>query len=94
MRNISNLNDAIATFSRGQKEIARQGINLANMDDVARSRTFAANISKSRGISKKTGRPLEGIMHSDDIIGMQMRFGDDAERLIGLGFSNPKIYLI
>ena len=92
--NISNLNDAIATFSSGQKEIARQGINLANMDDVARSRTFAENISKSRGISKKTGLPLEGIMHGDDIIGMQMRFGDDAERLIGLGFSNPKSRII
>jgi len=92
--NISNLNDAIATFSRGQKEIARQGINLKNMDDVARSRTFAENISKSRGINKRTGMPLEGIMHSDDIIGMQMRFGDDAERLIGLGFSNPKSRIV
>ena len=92
--NISNLNDAIATFSRGQKEIARQGINLANMDDVARSRTFAENLTKSRGINKRTGLPLEGIMHSDDVIGMQMRFGDDAERLIGLGFSNPKSRII
>ena len=92
--NISNLNDAIATFSRGQREIARQGINLAGMDDVARSRTFAENISKSRGINKRTGMPLEGIMHSDDIIGMQMRFGDDAERLIGLGFSNPNSRII
>ena len=92
--NISNLNDAIATFSSGQKEIARQGINLKNMDDVARSRTFAENITKSRGINKKTGLPLEGIMHGEDVIDMQMKFGDDAERLIGLGFSNPKSRII
>ena len=92
--NIANLNDAIATFSSGQKAISETGINLKYMDDAARSHMFAKYITRSPGRNPLSGLPLEGIMHSEDIIGMQMRFGDDAERLIGLGFSNPKSRIV